>query len=131
MSKSSLIAVTIIILAVFGFIFIVGSQSGEDANSLPVENSEIKDGVQYVTITARGGYTPRVSSAQAGIPTKLIMKTTGSFDCSSSLVIRAVGFQEILPRTGETVIDLGTPEKGVPIEGVCGMGMYSFKINFI
>jgi hypothetical protein len=36
-------------------------------------NSVIKDGVQYVTITARGGYQPRSSTAKAGIPTKLIM----------------------------------------------------------
>lgn len=93
-------------------------------------NVEIKDGVQYITINAGGGYSPRVTNAKAGIPTKLIMKTNGAFDCSSSLVIRSIGFQKILPQTGETEIDIGTPEVREPLQGVCGMGMYSFKIDF-
>ena len=92
---------------------------------------EVKDGVQYITILASGGYFPNKTSAQSGIPTKLIMRTTGSFDCSASLVIRSIGFQKILPQTGETEIDLGTPKKGEPLTGVCGMGMYSFTVDFI
>ena len=129
MNKTSLIVITILSIAVFGFIFIAGSNPGGDAAS--VENSKIIDGVQYITINAKGGYSPRISSAKAGMPTKLIMKTEGVFDCSSSLVIRSIGFQEILPQTGETEIDLGIPKAGVPLEGVCSMGMYSFQINFI
>ncbi len=100
-------------------------------NSESVQNVEIKDGIQYITINARGGYFPNVSSAKAGIPTKLIVKTGGTYDCSASLVINSVGFQNILPQTGETEIDLGKPEAGKPIQGVCGMGMYNFLINFI
>ncbi|KKR43517.1 MAG: hypothetical protein UT78_C0003G0036, partial [Candidatus Nomurabacteria bacterium GW2011_GWF2_40_12] len=74
--------------------------------------------------------SPRLSTAKAGIPTKLIVKTDGTYDCSSSLVVRAAKFQKLLPQTGETEIDLGIPEAGVPIEGVCGMGMYSFNVDF-
>ncbi len=95
-----------------------------------VQNSEIRDGIQYVTINARGGYTPRVSTAKAGIPTKLIVRTNGTFDCSASLVIRSLGYQKILPQTGETTIDIGIPQTGLPLQGVCGMGMYNFLINF-
>lgn len=129
MKKSSLIVISILVLAIVVVIFVAGSKKGDGSGA--VENSEIRDGVQYITINARGGYTPRTSSAKAGIPTKLIMKTSGAFDCSSSLVIRSIGFQKILPQTGETEIDLGVPKAGVPLEGVCGMGMYSFKVNFI
>ncbi len=129
MNKNSLIAISILIVAIFGFIFIVGSKTGGDAVS--VDNSEIRDGVQYITINAQGGYSPKITEAQSGIPTKLIMKTNGAYDCSSSLVIRSIGFQKILPQTGETEIDLGIPKAGVPLEGVCGRGMYNFKINFI
>lgn len=64
------------------------------------------------------------------MPTKLIVKTDGTFDCSASLVIRSVGFQKILPPTGETEIDIGTPKSGEPLVGVCGMGMYNFAVNF-
>jgi plastocyanin domain-containing protein len=129
MNKTTLIAITIIILAVFGSIFIIGSKTG-GGNSASVENTQVKDGIQYITINAGGGYSPKLSSAKAGIPTKLIMKTNGAYDCSSSLAIHSIGFQKILPQTGETEIDIGTPKAGEPLRGVCGMGMYSFMVNF-
>jgi hypothetical protein len=93
-------------------------------------NSEIKDSIQYITITVRGGYSPRSSVAKAGIPTKLIMKTSGTYDCSASLVIRSLGYRNILPNTGEVIIDAGTPKAGDVIQGTCGMGMYNFLVTF-
>ncbi|MFZ2150174.1 MAG: cupredoxin domain-containing protein [Minisyncoccia bacterium] len=126
MNKPVLIILSLTLVFIFGFIFL-GEPGAQTAS---VQNVEIVDGVQYVKITARGGYFPALSTAKAGIPTKLIIKTTGTFDCSSSLVIRSVDFQKILPQTGETEIDIGVPEAGTPIEGVCGMGMYNFKVNF-
>jgi plastocyanin domain-containing protein len=129
MNKTSIFAITILILAIFGSIFIIGSKTGSGGTA-SAENSQIKDGIQYITINAGGGYSPKLSSAKAGIPTKLIVKTNGAYDCSSSLAIHSIGFQKILPQTGETEIDIGTPKAGEPLRGVCGMGMYSFLVNF-
>lgn len=128
MSKMSSIIVTLALIIGIGIIFI-GSNIGDNGTGNG-QNVEIKDGVQYITINARGGYSPRVSEAEAGIPTKLIIKTDGTYDCSSSLVIPAIGFQEILSQTGEEIIDLGVPKKGQPLQGLCAMGMYSFQIQF-
>ena len=47
------------------------------------------DGIQYVDISAKGGYSPRVVTAKVSVPTVLRMKTSGTFDCSASLVIRS------------------------------------------
>lgn len=94
------------------------------------ENSIIKDGVQYVTITSHGGYTPKQSNAKAGIPTKLVIKTSNTYDCSASLVIHSLNYRKVLPNTGETIIDMGIPKKGEKLQGVCAMGMYSFVITF-
>lgn len=124
MNKPALIILSIGILFAFGIIFYGGKQSAS------VEKVEIRDGVQYVTISARGGYSPAVSNAEAGIPTKLIVETRGTYDCSAALVVRAANFQEMLPQTGTAEIDLGTKKPGEKVEGVCGMGMYSFEINF-
>lgn len=99
-------------------------------STLPVENSVIKDGVQYITITAQSGYSPRMSTAKAGIPTKIVVKTNGNYDCSSSLVIRSLNYRNMLPNTGETTIDAGTPKAGDSLQGVCGMGMYNFLVKF-
>ena len=95
-----------------------------------IDNSVMKDGIQYVTITASGGYSPRQSGAKAGVSTKLIVKTNGTYDCSASLSINSLNYRKMLPSTGETVIDAGTPKAGDTLRGVCGMGMYSFVINF-
>jgi plastocyanin domain-containing protein len=131
MNKTASIIITLGLIVSLGVIF-MGNNSKKDNANIPesAQNIEIKNGVQYITINARGGYSPKVSFAKAGIPTKLIMKTNGAYDCSASLVIRSIGFQKILPQTGETEIDLGTKKVGETLQGVCGMGMYNFLINF-
>jgi plastocyanin domain-containing protein len=124
-------------LIIVGAWYVVGGRSDStrknpiiDTTVVSTSTSIINNGVQYITITARGGYQPRFSIAKAGVPTKLIMKTDGSYDCSTSLVIRSLNYRNILPSTGETVIDAGTPKVGDTLQGVCSMGMYSFVINF-
>ncbi|NCO62135.1 sulfite exporter TauE/SafE family protein, partial [Candidatus Kaiserbacteria bacterium] len=54
----------------------------------------------------------------------------GTYDCSAALVIRSANYQEVLPPTGQTEIDIGTPKAGEPLRGTCGMGMYNFVVNF-
>lgn len=132
MNKTASIIITIALVVGLGIVFMGGSKS-KDSNAVSTQsaqNVEIRDGVQYVTIDAKGGYSPKVSMAKAGIPTKLIVKTNGTYDCSASLVIRSLSYQKVLAQTGEDTIDLGTPKAGEPLQGVCGMGMYNFLINF-
>lgn len=134
MNKKTSIIITLALVVGIGIIFVSGSKSNNvtktTVSSVATSNSEIKDGIQYISIDAKGGYSPKVSTAKAGIPTKLIVKTNGTYDCSSSLVIKSLGYQKILQQTGEEVIDIGTPKAGEPLRGVCGMGMYNFLINF-
>ncbi len=125
MNKTASIIITVGLLAAAGIVLL--GQSNK--SSVSAQNVEVRDGIQYVTITARSGYSPRVSTAQANVPTKLIVKTNGTYDCSAALVIRSIGYQKILPQTGEEVIDLGAPEKGT-LQGLCSMGMYNFSVNF-
>lgn len=130
MQKNTIISIIVSLALIGGTLYFVSDRSvssgGEVAQS---QNVEIKDGVQYVTVTAKGGYSPRITQIKSGIPTKLVVKTDGTYDCSASLVVRSVGFQKILQPTGEEVIDLGTPKSGEKLQGVCGMGMYNFQIK--
>lgn len=129
MNKTVYIIITLALVMGIGIVFFGGSKNNTETGG-SAQNVEIRDDVQYITVNAKGGYSPKVSTAKAGIPTKLIVKTDGTYDCSASLVIRSVGFQKILAQTGEEVIDLGTPKAGQPVQGLCGMGMYNFSINF-
>ena len=132
MNKVASIIVTAALVVAMGIV-IFGNSNKENTDTDAVgetKNVEIIDGVQYVRINAGGGYWPKVSTAKAGIPTKIIIKTDGTYDCSASLTIRSLGFQKILAQTGEEIIDVGVPEVGQPLQGICGMGMYNFKINY-
>ena len=122
MNKTVLIIISLGLVISLGIIFSKGKEG--------LQSVEIKNGIQYIRIEAGGGYSPEKTLAKAGIPTKLIMKTDGIFDCSASLVLPSIRFQKVLPQTGETEIDIGIPVAGVPFKGLCGMGMYSFEINF-
>lgn len=131
MNKTASIIITLGLVVGIGILFFGSSKNDTGSvSNQAMQNVEVRDGVQYVTIEAKGGYSPKVSTAKAGIPTKLIVKTDGTYDCSSSLVIRSVDYQKVLPQTGEEIIDVGTPEAGTPLQGTCSMGMYNFVINF-
>ena len=133
MNKTTSIIIVVGLIIFLGIIFgwdsKIKNNTGLEENNL-IQNVEIKNGIQYISVNAGGGYSPKISFAKAGIPTKLIMKTNGIYDCSASLVIRSINFQKILPQTGETEINLGIPKAGELLQGVCGMGMYGFVINF-
>lgn len=131
MQKNTIISIIVSLVLIGGTLYFISDRpattgTNEVAQS---QNVEIIDGVQYVTVAAKGGYSPRVTQIKGGIPTKLVVKTDGTYDCSASLVVRSVGFQKILQPTGEEVIDLGTPKPGDKVQGVCGMGMYNFQIK--
>lgn len=110
MNKIALSIITIGLIIGIGTIFVGSKGSDKTASTQAMQNVEVRDGIQYITVDAKGGYSPKLSNAKAGIPTKLIMKTNGTYDCSSSLVIKSLGYQKILAQTGEEVIDVGTPK---------------------
>ncbi len=132
-NKALSIIVAIVLVAIIGFVM---SQSSGGTSSTPAtsggtsSNIEVRDGVQYITIDVKGGYKPRTNLAKGGIPTKLIMRTSNTYDCSSSVIIPSINYRSMLPQTGDTVIDLGTPKSGDRIPGTCGMGMYNFSVQF-
>lgn len=107
------------------------AQNKSDAGSVAPagDNVSIVDGTQIIDITAKGGYQPRVTTAKAGIPTIIRFHTSGTFDCSSYIRIPSRGVAKALPPTGTTDISITNPQSG-PLQGMCGMGMYPFQVNF-
>ena len=55
------------------------------------------------------------------------MKTSGSFDCSSALVIRSINYQQMLPQTGRREIDLGISRA---LNSGIWNEVYNFVVNF-
>ena len=73
-------------------------------------NISIIDGKQIIEIDAKGGYSPSVTVAKADTPTIIKVKTQGTFDCSSALVIQSIGYRANLPPSGETLIEVPPAE---------------------
>jgi len=125
------LALIITVVLIGGAIVLTGTTSGApSAENVPAGNNvSIVDGQQIIDLTAKGGYSPRVSTAKAGIPTIIRFHTSGTFDCSSSVRIPSMGVSKSLPPTGTTDIAIASPQAGL-LQGMCGMGMYPFQVNF-
>lgn len=102
---------------------------GSSQADVPVHNVSIVNGKQIIEISAKGGYYPKNSVAKSGMPTILRIKTNGTFDCSSSMRIPSMNISQFLPPSGMTDVDIGSPQ-ATTLQGTCGMGMYSFQIDF-
>lgn len=113
-----------------GALFFAGSHGGKGGEENE-NNVSMVGGVQIVEIGAKGGYSPQVTTARAGVSTVLRVETRGTFDCSSALTIPAIGYSKNLPPSGTTDIDIPPQEPGAVVRGLCSMGMYNFSVEFI
>jgi plastocyanin domain-containing protein len=109
---------------------VVVAHGSAKSGSTAATNASVAGGNQIIEISAKGGYRPQNSTAKAGTPTTLKIKTSGTFDCSSGLSIPKLGYHTQLPSSGETVVNVPPQQAGSTLTGVCSMGMYSFNIRF-
>lgn len=133
MYKFIVASVVVTVLAFTGMVAVLrGNRAVSPAATTTSEQSNVRmeNGTQIISIKAKGGYAPRVTTAKANIPTEIRVQTNSTFDCSSALTVAAAGFRENLPPTGETSIALAAQQPGATVQGVCAMGMYAFAVNF-
>ncbi len=126
-----IIILILVAVAITGGSFLL-SGGGKDLNAnIPaISNVSVVDGKQIITINAKGGYFPQITTAKAGMPTVIKMNTRGTFDCSSAISIPSLGYRGYLPPSGETLIDVPPQKAGSKLQGLCSMGMYNFTVNF-
>lgn len=105
------------------------SQTSSSKPAVPSNVATVED-KQIITLTAKGGYSPKVTTAKADVPSVIKMVTKGTFDCSASVSIPSLKYQTNLSPTGETLIDIPAQPKGTTLQGTCSMGMYDFSIKF-
>lgn len=128
MNKSIIISLVMSVLLIGGAFWLTtrslaGGAEGTSAAS-------VVDGTQYIDISAKGGYSPRIVTAKAGMPTVLRVKTSGTFDCSASLVIPKLSYQKFLQPSGTEEIAISPEQAQGTMQGLCAMGMYNFQIQF-
>src|SRR3990167_5793832 len=124
MTKPILISIVVSVLLIGGA-FWLATQSGTAASG----TATIVDGIQYVDISAKGGYSPRVVTATAGLPTVLRVQTSGTFDCSASLVIPKLSYQKFLQPSGTEEISIPSEQAQGTMQGLCSIDRKSTRLN--
>lgn len=130
--QTNVTALSILIVAVLvgGAILLTGGENTSTSEEPSIKNVSMENGTQIISISAKGGYSPRVTSAKAGIPTVIRVDTRGTFDCSSALIIPSLNISKNLPPSGKTDISIPPQEAGSTMRGLCAMGMYSFSVIY-
>lgn len=128
--KTNYILISALLVGVGFLTFLSFPKSSPETSAPTANNVRQENGQQTIEITAKGGYSPRVTIAKANLPTTLKVKTQGTFDCSSSLTIPQLNFNQILSNSEEVEIPIPSQKSGSIIRGLCSMGMYNFEIQF-
>lgn len=84
----------------------------------------------YVITVQNNGYYPAVLHMAAGKPVVLNWVTNDIHSCAQSLVVPALKYEILLPRTGETPLEIPAQEIGTVIRYSCSMGMYTGQLVF-
>ncbi len=85
-------------------------------------SAELAGGVQRITVTVRGGYSPDVIRARPGVPLELVFDRQESGDCTSRVVFADLGVSASLPAYEQTTVRLA-PSSAGSFGFACGMNM--------
>src|SRR6266496_2734640 len=85
-------------------------------------SAELAGGVQRITVTVRGGYSPDVIRARLGVPRELIFDRQEYGDCTSRVVFPDLAMRAPLPAYEQTTVRLEPPRAG-SFGFACGMNM--------
>src|SRR5919106_5376436 len=84
--------------------------------------TELRDGVQDVTIAVRGGYSPSLIRVRQGVPLRMTFDRQEGGECTSEVVFPDFRVRRALPAFAETTVQL-LPDKTGEFPFACGMNM--------
>jgi plastocyanin domain-containing protein len=84
-------------------------------------------GLQEVTVTVNGGYTPSTIRVKAGAPVRLLFDRQETSSCSEEIVFGDFGIRAYLPAHQATPVTVTPATPGV-YEFTCGMSMLRGKL---
>src|SRR6266702_2188778 len=84
--------------------------------------AELAGGVQRVTVTVRGGYSPDVIRARQRVPLEVVFDRQESGDCTSRVVFPDLALSASLPAFERTTVRLA-PARAGSFGFACGMNM--------
>ncbi len=82
----------------------------------------LEDGIQRITVTVKGGYSPDVIRVAAGTPVRLTFDRQESGDCTSRVNFPDMQLSQALPAFKQTAVEF-TPTEVGEFGFACGMNM--------
>lgn len=79
-------------------------------------------GVQEVTVTVRGGYSPATVRVKSGQKVRLVFDRQETNPCSEEIVFSDFGIRRFLPAFKQTTLEIEPKQPGT-YEFTCGMSM--------
>ncbi|CAL8978513.1 Potassium-transporting ATPase ATP-binding subunit [Cellulomonas sp. T2.31MG-18] len=92
--------------------------------------AQLDGGVQVVTVTVKGGYSPDLIEVTAGTPVRLLFDRQESGDCTSRVVFADFKVNQSLPANETTAVDL-LPTVPGDYEFACGMNMIRGRLRVV
>lgn len=84
-------------------------------------------GVQEVTVTVRGGYSPATVRVKSGQKVRLVFDRQESNPCSEEIVFPDFGIRRFLPAFKQTTLEIEPGRPGT-YEFTCGMSMMRGRV---
>ncbi len=100
------------------------------ASSLFAQPAPVEAGSNAQLQVLNSGYSPARLSLPAGQDISLHLITQNTRSCTRALVIPALGFQKILPASGDTLVTIPSQPTGTVLDYSCSMGMYRGQLIF-
>lgn len=92
--------------------------------------AELEAGVQTVTVTVKGGYSPDLIQVAPGVPVRLVFDRQETGDCSSRVVIPDFQINQPLPAYARTAVEF-TPTEPGEYGFACGMNMLHGRLRVV
>ncbi len=92
--------------------------------------ASLDDGIQVVSVTVKGGYSPDVIEVVAGVPVRMLFDRQESGDCSSRVVFPDFKVNQALTAFETTAVEF-TPDRSGDFGFACGMNMLHGRLLVI
>jgi len=89
--------------------------------------ASLREGVQEVEVTVKGGYTPGVIRVREGVPLRIVFDRREGGECTSEVVFSDFRLRRALPAFQRTEVRL-VPERAGEFGFACGMNMVHGKL---
>jgi uncharacterized protein len=109
-------------VSVLGFVQSIGKPPPQE---VVVGSNEVAE-----IVVENYGYVPELLSLPANQPIELHLVTNDTRSCARAFTIPALNIMEILPQTGDTVIQIPAQSAGTSMQFACSMGMFGGKMVF-